>query len=82
MLRFSGRYEAVNAIVGVKDFVGQVLPSPEERAPGGNGRAVGELLRRAKEYDVRLLEVPHPVWLVCFSTWKPRVWWVVVVNSL
>ena len=46
----SGRYQAVNALQGVKDFIGQVLPSPEERAGG-------LLLRRAKDYEVWRAEV-------------------------
>ncbi|CAN0081751.1 unnamed protein product [Pylaiella littoralis] len=41
-----GRYQAVSALQGVRDFVGQVLPGPGERASGSL------LLRRAKEYQV------------------------------
>lgn len=47
----------MNILVGLKDFVGQVLPGPEEAAPGGAGGAAGQLLRRAKEYEVRRMEV-------------------------
>ena len=47
----------VSAVEGVKDFVGQVLPRREERAPGGTGGGPGQLLRRGKEYDVRRIKV-------------------------
>ena len=56
-----GRYQAVNVLVGLKDFVGQVLPSPERAAPGGAGGAAGQLLRRAQEYEVRRMEVGYAV---------------------
>ncbi|CAN0015122.1 unnamed protein product [Ectocarpus sp. 12 AP-2014] len=46
-----GRYQAVSALDGVRDFVGQVLPSPAGAATGGL------LLRRAKDYEVRRQEV-------------------------
>ncbi|CBJ28315.1 SOUL heme-binding protein-like [Ectocarpus siliculosus] len=42
-----GQYQAVSALDGVRDFVGQVLPSPAGAATGGL------LLRRAKDYEVR-----------------------------
>eukprot|EP00904_Undaria_pinnatifida_P000334 jgi/Undpi1/10300/HiC_scaffold_28.g12752.m1 len=51
-----GRYLAVNVLVGLKDFLGQVLPGPEETATGGEGGPPGLLLRRAKEYEVRRME--------------------------
>lgn len=52
-----GRYQPVDALTGVKDFVGQVLPGPEQKAPGGDGMPKGKLLRRAKEYEVRIFQV-------------------------
>lgn len=53
----------MNVLVGLKDFVGQVLPGPEEKAPGGGAAAGagGQLLRRAKEYEVRRMKVGRPV---------------------
>ncbi|CAN0130018.1 unnamed protein product, partial [Ectocarpus fasciculatus] len=44
-----GRYQAVSALDGVRDFVGQVLPS----AAAGVTTTGGLLLRRAKDYEVR-----------------------------
>lgn len=52
-----GRYQAVSAIDGLKDFVGQVLPKVEERASGGLGKQAGVLLRRAKDYEIRFFQV-------------------------
>lgn len=37
--------------------MGQVLPSTEERVPGGRGGGAGQLLRRAQEYEVYRMEV-------------------------
>ena len=64
-----GRYLAVNVLVGLKDFLGQVLPGPEETATGGEGGPPGLLLRRAKEYEVRRMEVGHTILL---DTWCRR----------
>lgn len=58
----------MNILVGLKDFVGQVLPGPEEAASGGAGGAAGQLLRRAKEYEVRRMEVGYAV----LGTWARR----------
>lgn len=55
-----GRYKSVSPLEGVKDFVGQVLPSQESKAPGKRKGIVGDLLRRAKDYDVRLYQVRAP----------------------
>ncbi|CAM9156703.1 unnamed protein product [Sphacelaria rigidula] len=52
----AGRYQPVSPLDGVKDFLGQVLPKAAEQAPGGRGGSVGQLLRRAKDYEVRLYE--------------------------